>query len=171
MGTGRHIVVTAYGHDKIIDKIAVSSFEFSEDNYFSFNDQGSGAKTYCDAINSLALKGDSWVFAKILSENEQYALDAFLPLIFSDVIIKLDNKAIQKVLRGMHSQDLAKALKDQDEIVKEKIFSNMSQRASQMFKEDMEYMGPIKMIDIKECQEKILNNIRHLEQTGEIIIP
>jgi flagellar motor switch protein FliG len=169
MGNGRDIVVTAYGHDKIIDKIAVSSFEHSEDNYY--NNQNSDAKTYCDTINSLALKGDSWVFAKILSENAQYALDVFLPLKFSDVIMKLDDRAIQKVLRGMDSQDLAKALKDQDEIVKEKIFSNMSQRASQMFKEDMEYMGSVRIIDIKECQEKILNNIRHLGQTGEIIIP
>lgn len=168
MGTKRVIVVTTYGHNNIIDKIAVSSFEASENNYY--NNQISDAKTYCDTINALELKGDTWVLAKILSENTQYELDVFLPLKFSDAIVKLDDRAIQKVLREVDSQEVAKSLKDQDETVKERIFANMSKRASQMLKEDMEYMGRIRIGDVKESQEKIVSIIRRLEQCGEIVI-
>lgn len=169
MGNRDSIVVTAYGHDKIIDKIAVSLFEDSEDRYE--NNQNSDAKTYCDMINSLALKGDSWVFAKIFSENAQYALDVFLPLNFSDIFIQLDDRAIQRILSGLDSRELIKALKDQDETVKERIFSNMSKTAARLLKEDMEFMGPVRTVDVKDCQEKILNIIRRLEQSREIVIP
>jgi flagellar motor switch protein FliG len=162
------IVITAYGHNKTIDKIAVNSFEGPENRY---TDQKSDAKTYCDTINALELKGDSWVCAKIFSENTQYSLDVFIPLNFSDVIIKLDNIAVQKVLREADSQDLAMSLRDQDETVKEKVFINMSKRVSEMLKEDMEYMGKIKLQSVKESQEKILNIIRRLEQCEEIVIP
>jgi flagellar motor switch protein FliG len=168
MGDREAIVVTAYGHDKILDKIAVSLFEIS--GYGYYNKQSLDAETYCNAINSVELKNDSWIFARILSENTQYSLDVFLPLKFSDVIMKLDNEASQKVLKEVDAQELAKCLKDQDETVKEKIFTNMSKRAAQMLKEDMDYMGPIRIKDVKESQEKILSIIRHFEQLGEIII-
>jgi flagellar motor switch protein FliG len=78
---------------------------------------------------------------------------------------------IQKVLRDIDSSELAKSLKDQDEAVKEKIFTNVSKRAAQMLKEDMKYMGPIGIMDVKETQKKILSIICHLESTGEIAIP
>ncbi|MDR2247786.1 MAG: hypothetical protein LBE17_14135 [Treponema sp.] len=170
MGNRKTVVVTAYGHNKTLDKIAISSFEISEDRYYNYNKQSSDAETYCDTINSLELKDDSWIFAKILSENTQYSLDVFLPLKFSNVIMKLDNRAIQKVLRVIDPHELAICLKDQDEIVREKVFTNMSKRAAQMLKEDMELMVPIRIKDVKEKQEKILNIIRHLEQSGEIIV-
>jgi hypothetical protein len=169
MGNRKDIVVTVYGHGKTIDRIAVSLFEISENSRYDY--PSSDAKTYCNAINSLELKDDSWVFAKRLTENSQYPLGVFLPLEFSDVIIKLDNLAVQKVLREVDSSEIVKSLKDQDETVKEKIFTNMSKRASQILKEDLEYMGPVGVIDVKETQEKILSIIRHLESTGEIVIP
>jgi flagellar motor switch protein FliG len=171
MGNRRAIVVTAYGHDRIIDNIAVSSFELSGNS--DYDDQSSDAKTYCDTINSLKLKDNSWVFAKIISENTPYALDGFRPLNFLDVIMELDDRAVQRILREMDSRDIARALKDQDATATalEKIFSNMSKRASQMLKEDMEFMGPLETRIVKDSQEKFLNVIRHLEQTGEIILP
>jgi hypothetical protein len=169
MGNRKDIVVTAYGHGKTIDRIAVSLFEISEKSYH--DNHGSDAKTYCNAINSLELRDDSWAFAKILDENSQCPLGAFLPLEFSNVIIKLDNMTIQRVLREIDSWEVAKSLKDQDEAVKEKIFANVSKRAAQMLKEDMEYMGPVGKTDVKEAQEKILSIICHLESTGEIVIP
>jgi flagellar motor switch protein FliG len=169
MGNRKSIVITAYGHNKTIDKIAVSSFENSESG--DYNNEESDAKTYCATINALELKDDSWVFAKILSENSKYSLDAFLPLKFSDVIIKLDNMAIQKILREVDSQDIAWALKGEAEEVKEKIFANMSKRASQMLKEDIGFIGQIRIKDVKKSQDIILNIIRRLDQCGEIVIP
>jgi flagellar motor switch protein FliG len=78
--------------------------------------------------------------------------------------------AIQKVLRDVDSQELAVSLKDQDEAVKEKIFSNMSQRACATLKEDMEHMGPVRMENARESQKKILSIIHYYVDCGEIII-
>jgi flagellar motor switch protein FliG len=74
------------------------------------------------------------------------------------------------VLREVDSQELSKALKSVDTEVQDKIFRNMSKRAAQMLKEDMEYMGPIRLKDVEESQQKIVSIIRHLEDTGEIVV-
>ena len=157
MGQGRELVITAYGHDKTIDKVAVSYFDES------------GANTYCDTINSLELSGKSWVLANTVSENVQYPLNSFLPVKF-DIILKLDNRAIQKVLREVDSQELAVAMKGEKENIKEKIFCNLSERAAQMLKEEIEYLGRIEKHRVIENQGKIVSIIKHLADIGEITI-
>jgi len=167
MGAGKDIVITTYGHNTTIDKIAASTFDTPDGQYrYSYY---SDAVTYCDALNKLELNGNAWVFAKIISQNTPYSLDSFLPLKF-DIFLELDDKTIQRILRKVPSQTIAKALKS-EEAVSKRVFSNMSKRASVMLLEDMEYMGPVRHIDVKESQEKILDIIRHLEYCGEIIIP
>jgi flagellar motor switch protein FliG len=89
--------------------------------------------------------------------------------VFEDIVM-LDDRAIQKVLREVDSQELAKALKSVDTEVQDKIFRNMSKRAAGMLKEDMEYMGPVRLKDVEEAQQKIVSIIRHLEDTGEIVV-
>ncbi len=89
--------------------------------------------------------------------------------VFEDIVL-LDDRSIQKVLREVDGQELAKALKGVDSEVQEKIFKNMSKRAATMLKEDMEYMGPVRLKDVEEAQQKIVSIIRHLEEAGEIII-
>ncbi|GBU28641.1 hypothetical protein R84B8_02201 [Treponema sp. R8-4-B8] len=86
-------------------------------------------------------------------------------------IVKLDDLAIQKVYREIHSQELAKALKSTNEKIQNKIFQNMSKRASKMLKEDMEYMGPIRLKDVEESQSRFLSILYHLINTGEITVP
>jgi flagellar motor switch protein FliG len=115
------------------------------------------------------LSGDSWVLAKIVPENVQHPVDTFFPLKF-DIILRLDDRAIQRVLREIDALDLARALKGEQEAVRERIFRNMSKRAAEMLKEDMEYMGEIRISAVKESQRKIVEVIRHLEQTGEMVI-
>ena len=168
MGSGKDIVITAYGHDKIIDKIAVSAFDKSIALYYGYSDD-SNAEKYCTTINNLELNGNSWVFARMISENMPYTLDTFSPSRLFDIILKLGNRCIQRILKELHSQEIAIAFKSGDETIQEKIFSNMSKRAVQMVKEDMEYMGPHRKIDVIKTQEKILNLIYHLEQIGEIV--
>jgi flagellar motor switch protein FliG len=73
-------------------------------------------------------------------------------------------------MREVDSQELAKALKSVDSEVQDKIFKNMSKRAASMLKEDMEYMGPVRLKDVEEAQQKIVSIIRHLEDTGEIVV-
>jgi flagellar motor switch protein FliG len=89
--------------------------------------------------------------------------------VFEDIVL-LDDRSIQKVMREVDSQELAKALKSVDTEVQDKIFRNMSKRAAGMLKEDMEYMGPVRLKDVEESQQKIVSIIRHLEDTGEIVI-
>lgn len=89
--------------------------------------------------------------------------------VFEDIII-LDDRSIQKVLREVDSKDLALALKTASEEVSSRIFKNMSKRAAQMLQEDIEFMGPARLRDIEETQQKIVAAIRRLEDTGEIII-
>jgi flagellar motor switch protein FliG len=173
MSDGKSVVVTTYGHGNVIDKIAVNLFDkYKTSSSSSFDDKydEANARTYCNTMNKLTLEGESWVFARIISENAPYSLDSFFSLKF-DIILELNDRAIQKVLREVDSQEIAKALKGEKEPVKEKIFSNMSERAARMIKEDMEYLGPVGINDVMEAQEKIIRIIHHLEHTGEIYIP
>ena len=89
--------------------------------------------------------------------------------VFED-ILSLDDKSIQRVLREVDNSELAIALKSANEDVQNTIFNNMSKRLAVMIKEDMEFMGPVRMKDVEESQQKIVNIIRKLEDTGEIII-
>ncbi len=89
--------------------------------------------------------------------------------VFEDILL-LDDRAIQRVLRDVDNNDLALALKGGNEQVQNAIFNNLSKRLATMIKEDMEFMGPVRMKDVEEAQQKIVNIIRKLEDSGEIVI-
>ena len=82
----------------------------------------------------------------------------------------MDDRAIQRVLRDVDNNDLALALKGGNEQVQTSIFNNLSKRLAVMIKEDMEFMGPVRMKDVEEAQQKIVGVIRRLEEAGEIVI-
>ena len=82
-----------------------------------------------------------------------------------------DNRSIQKILREVDAQNLAKALKGCSGKAAAKIVENMSQRAAVLLKEDIDYMGPVRMDDVVQSQEKILNVAIRLAEAGEILIP
>ena len=89
--------------------------------------------------------------------------------VFEDILL-LDDRAIQRVLRDVENNDLSVALKNANEEVKNTIFNNVSKRLAVMIKEDMDFMGPVRMKDVEEAQQKIVNIIRKLEDAGEIVI-
>lgn len=89
--------------------------------------------------------------------------------VFEDILL-LDNRAIQTVLREVDNNELAVALKSTNDQVQQVIFDNLSSRLSAMIKEDMEYMGPVRLKDVEDAQQKIVNIIRKLEDAGEIVI-
>ena len=89
--------------------------------------------------------------------------------VFED-ILSLDDKSIQRVLREVDNNELAIALKSANEEVQTVIFKNLSKRLATMIKEDMDFMGPVRLKDVEEAQQKIVNIIRKLEDSGEIII-
>ncbi|MGL4981662.1 MAG: flagellar motor switch protein FliG [Treponemataceae bacterium] len=89
--------------------------------------------------------------------------------VFEDIVM-LDDRSIQRVMREVDTTELSKALKAVDTEVQDKIFRNMSKRAAAMLKEDMEFMGPVRLKDVEEAQQKIVAVIRRLEDAGEIVI-
>ena len=89
--------------------------------------------------------------------------------VFED-ILTLDDRAIQRVLRDVDNNDLAVALKNANEEVQNVIFNNLSKRLAAMIKEDMDFMGPVRLKDVEEAQQKIVNIVRKLEDSSEIVI-
>ncbi|WP_208414376.1 flagellar motor switch protein FliG [Paenibacillus castaneae] len=89
--------------------------------------------------------------------------------VFED-IVNIDNRSIQRIIRDIDNADLQLALKVASEEVREAIFRNMSKRMADTFKEEMEFMGPVRLRDVEEAQTRIVATIRRLEESGEIII-
>ncbi len=92
-----------------------------------------------------------------------------LMFVFEDVVL-LDDRSMQLVLRQVDTKDLSLAMKATTDDVTNKIFKNMSKRAADMLKEELSYMGPVKIRDVEEAQMKVVNIIRSLEDRGEIVI-
>lgn len=89
--------------------------------------------------------------------------------VFEDIVL-VDDKGLQKVLRSVETQELAIALKASTDDVKEKIFRNMSERAADILKEEMEVSGAVRMKDVTDAQQKITRIIQEMERKGELII-
>jgi flagellar motor switch protein FliG len=92
-----------------------------------------------------------------------------LMFVFEDIRM-VDDRGIQGVLKEVDNDELALALKTASEELKQKIFNNMSERAAQLIKEDMEYMGPVRISDVEAAQQRIVDIVRRLEDSGEIVI-
>lgn len=92
-----------------------------------------------------------------------------LMFVFEDILL-VNDKGIQALLKEIDNNELALALKTASPEMKQKVFSNMSERAAQLIKEDMEYMGPVRLSDVEGAQQRIVDVVRKLEDAGEIII-
>ncbi len=92
-----------------------------------------------------------------------------LMFVFEDIIL-VNDKGIQSVLKEVESDELALALKTASPELQEKIFKNMSERAATLIKEDMEFMGPVRLSDVEGAQQRIVDIVRRLEEAGEVII-
>ena len=92
-----------------------------------------------------------------------------LMFVFEDIIL-LDDRSLQLVLREVDTKDLSLAMKATSDEVAEKIYKNMSKRAADMLREEISYMGPVKIRDVEEAQTKVVNVIRTMEDKGQIVI-
>jgi len=129
-----------------------------------------GVESIVEIINLVDRASEKQIIEALEDEDPELAEEIKKRMFVFEDIVMLDDRSIQKVMREVDSAELAKALKSVDAEVQEKIFKNMSKRASSMLKEDMEYMGPIRLKDVEEAQQKIVSIIRHLEDTGEVVI-
>ena len=92
-----------------------------------------------------------------------------LMFVFEDIAM-VDDRGIQKILKQIDKKDLSLALKAADETMKEKIFKNMSERAGQLLKEDLEFLGPVRLKEVEEAQRRIIEIVKQLEDDGEIYV-
>jgi flagellar motor switch protein FliG len=129
-----------------------------------------GVDSIVEILNLVDRASEKQIIEALEDEDPELAEEIKKRMFVFEDIVMLDDRAIQKVLREVDSQELAKALKSVDTEVQDKIFRNMSKRAAGMLKEDMEYMGPVRLKDVEEAQQKIVSIIRHLEDTGEIVV-
>jgi len=131
----------------------------------------SGVKILADILNVADRSTEKEVLGAISDDNPEVANQVKQLLFVFDDILKLDDRAVQRVLREVDTNDLALALKASDEEIKKKILSNVSERAAEMIQEEIEYMGPKRLSEVEGAQLRIIEVIRNLEEAGEIIIP
>lgn len=139
---------------------------FAVDDYTS----AGGIDAAVDILNMVDRTTEKTIIDSLEEEEPELAEEIRKRMFVFEDIITLDDRSIQKVLREVDSKDLAMALKTASEDVASRIYKNMSKRAAEMLKEDMDYMGPVRLRDIEETQQKIVAVIRRLEDTGEIVI-
>jgi flagellar motor switch protein FliG len=89
--------------------------------------------------------------------------------VFEDLVL-LDDRSIQRLLKEVETKEIAVALKAASEDVKSKLFGNVSERVKVMVKEEMEFMGPMRLSDVESAQQRIVEVIRRLEEEGQIVI-
>jgi len=92
-----------------------------------------------------------------------------LMFVFEDILL-IDDRGIQCVLKEIENNELALALKTASEEMKEKIFKNMSERAANLIREEMEYMGPVRLNDVEMAQQRIVDTVRRLEDAGDVVL-
>lgn len=129
-----------------------------------------GIQSIVDILLAVDRGTEKFIMETLEIQNAELADDIRKRMFVFEDIINLDSVSIQRFIREIENNELAIALKGSTEEVREVIFANMSKRMSEMLREDMEFMGPVRLRDVEEAQQKIVNVIRKLEEAGEIII-
>ena len=132
--------------------------------------QAGGPKALVDLLNRVDRSTERLIIEN-LSDTAPELADTVrnMMFVFEDVVV-LEDKAIQAIMKEVDAKELATALKGVNANVQQKIYKNMSERAMAMLKEDMEFMGPVRMRVVEEAQQKIVSVIRRLEESGEIVV-
>jgi flagellar motor switch protein FliG len=129
-----------------------------------------GIKAAAEILNMIGQSAERAILGKINEQAPELATAMKnLMFVFEDVV-NLDDRSIQRVLKETDNKDLALALKHVSPDVKDRVMSNLSQRAAQTISEEMEYMGPVRLKDVEEAQQRIVDVIRNLEEAGQIVI-
>ena len=129
-----------------------------------------GVDAVVDILNTVDRGTEKHIMETLEVEEPELADEIRKKMFVFEDILLLDDRAIQRVLRDVENSDLGLALKSANDQVQSAIFNNLSKRLAVMIKEDMEFMGPVKMKDVEEAQQKIVSIIRKLEEAGEIVI-
>ena len=129
-----------------------------------------GVKEVAEILNRIERNTEKSIMSD-LEERDPELADEIARLMFTfDDLVYVEDTGIQKALREIDTKDLALAMKSANEEVREKVFKNMSERAREMIKEEIDFMGPVRLRQVEEAQQKIVSIVRRLEDSGELII-
>ncbi|MDP4179487.1 MAG: flagellar motor switch protein FliG [Bacillota bacterium] len=129
-----------------------------------------GVQSIVDILNNVDRGTEKYIMETLEIEDTDLAEEIKKRMFVFEDVLTLDNRSIQRFLREVDNNQLAIALKGSTEEVQKLIFGNMSKRLAEMIKEDIDFMGPVRLKDVEEAQQKIVNVIRKLEDAGEIVI-
>lgn len=132
--------------------------------------QTGGIQAVVEVLNGVDRSTERTILDALEIQDPELAEEIKKRMFVFEDIVTLDNRAIQRVIREVENDDLRLALKVASEEVQEIVFSNMSSRMAETFKEEMEFMGPVRLKDVEEAQTRIVASIRRLEEVGEIVI-
>lgn len=129
-----------------------------------------GVKAIVEVLNRVDRGTEKTIIETLEVDNPELTEEIKrLMFVFEDIVM-LDDRSLQMVLRDVDTKDLSLALKATPQEVAAKVYKNMSKRAGDMLREEIEFMGPVKIRDVEEAQQKIVNVIRTLEDKGEIVV-
>ena len=166
--TKRMATLKSVPHDFLEDVARTLEKEIVTGN--TMDQQIGGVKVMSEILNRMSRSNENAIMTSLDDEDAELAAQ-LRGLMFSfDDVLKLDDKSLQELLREVSTEDLAKALKLIDESVREKIYKNMSRRGSEMLKEDIEMMPPIRLSEVETSQRTILDATKRLESEGKILI-
>ncbi len=129
-----------------------------------------GVRTAAEILNFMSSEYEGSVMDHLRQYDEKMAQDIMDEMFVFDNIIDIDNRGIQTILREVQSDTLILALKGTNEELREKFFRNMSQRAAEMMREDLEAKGPVRLSEVEGNQKEILAIVRRLAEEGQIVI-
>ena len=129
-----------------------------------------GVDSIVEILNTVDRGTEKHIMESLEIEDPELADEIRKKMFVFEDILSLDDRSVQRVLREVDNNELAVALKGSNEEVQNLIFNNLSKRLATMIKEDMDFMGPVRLKDVEEAQQKIVNIIRKLEDSAEIII-
>src|SRR5690554_5003974 len=129
-----------------------------------------GVETAVSILNRVDRGTEKTIMEALEEDNPELAEEIKKRMFVFENIVTLDDRSIQMVLRQVDMKDLALALKTSSDEVNNRILKNISKRAAEMLKEDMSLMGPVRLRDVEEAQQKVVNVIRQLDESGEIVI-
>lgn len=129
-----------------------------------------GVESVVDILNGVDRPTERTIIENLEVQDPELAEEIKKRMFVFEDIVMLDDRSLQLVLREIDNKELSLALKAASSDVANKIYKNMSKRAAEMLKEEMEYMGPVRIRDVEEAQQRIVNVIRRLEESGEIVV-
>lgn len=153
---------------KEIEKVLETKFSSMLSQDFT---TAGGIQSTVDILNSVDRGTEKFIMEELDIRDAELSEEIRRRMFIFEDIVSLDNRSIQRIIREIDNAQWAIALKAASEEVKEVIYTNMSKRLVEMIKEDIEFMGPVRIRDIEEAQQSIVNVIRKLEEDGEIITP